>query len=99
MLYPYVYLAARAAFLAQSQPLLEASRILGHGPWRTFFARRRCRWRGPPIAAGVALALLEALADFGTVQYYGVQTLHDGDLSDLVRPGQSRGRRADRRWS
>jgi len=36
VLYPYVYLAARAAFLSQSPALLEASRILGHGPWRTF---------------------------------------------------------------
>ncbi|MCF8531369.1 MAG: iron ABC transporter permease [Reyranella sp.] len=73
VLYPYAYLAARAAFLAQSQPLLEASRILGHGPWRTF-ARVGLPLARPAIAAGVALALLEALADFGTVQYYGVHT-------------------------
>ena len=73
VLYPYVYLVARAAFLAQSQPLLEASRILGHGPWRTFL-RVGLPLARPAIAAGVALALLEALADFGTVQYYGVHT-------------------------
>jgi iron(III) transport system permease protein len=73
VLYPYAYLAARAAFLAQSQPLLEASRILGHGPWRTFI-RVGLPLARPAIAAGVALALLEALADFGTVQYYGVHT-------------------------
>jgi iron(III) transport system permease protein len=73
VLYPYVYLAARAAFLAQSQPLIEASRILGHGPWRTFL-RVALPLAQPAIAAGVALALLEALADFGTVEYYGVQT-------------------------
>jgi len=73
VLYPYVYLAARAAFLAQSQPLLEASRILGRGPWRTFFAVGLPMAR-PAIAAGVALALFEALADFATVQYYGVHT-------------------------
>jgi iron(III) transport system permease protein len=73
VLYPYVYLAARAAFLIQSQPLLEASRILGHGPWRTFL-RVALPLARPAIAAGVTLALLEALADFGTVQYYGVQT-------------------------
>ncbi len=73
VLYPYVYLAARAAFLAQSQPLLEASRILGHGPWRTFL-RVGLPLARPAIAAGMALALLEALADFGTVQYYGVHT-------------------------
>lgn len=73
VLYPYVYLAARAAFLRQSQPLLEASRILGHGPWRTFL-RVALPLARPAIAAGVTLALLEALADFGTVQYYGVHT-------------------------
>jgi len=73
VLYPYVYLAARAAFLTQSQPLLEASRILGRGPWRTFFAVGLPMAR-PAIAAGAALALFEALADFATVQYYGVPT-------------------------
>ncbi len=73
VLYPYVYLAARAAFLAQSQPLLEASRILGRGPWRTFFAVGLPMAR-PAIAAGAALVLFEALADFATVQYYGVPT-------------------------
>ena len=74
VLYPYVYLSARSAFLVQSGALLEASRILGHGPWRTFFGVGLSLAR-PAIAAGVVLALLEALADFGTVQYYGVHTL------------------------
>lgn len=73
VLYPYVYLAARAAFLAQSQSLLEASRILGNGPWRTFL-RIGLPLARPAIAAGAALALLETLADFGTVQYYGIHT-------------------------
>jgi iron(III) transport system permease protein len=73
VLYPYVYLAARAAFLAQSQSLLEASRILGNGPWRTFL-RIGLPLARPAVAAGAALALLETLADFGTVQYYGIHT-------------------------
>lgn len=73
VLYPYVYLAARAAFLSQSQSLLEASRILGNGPWRTF-RRIGLPLARPAIAAGAALALLETLADFGTVQYYGIHT-------------------------
>ncbi len=73
VLYPYVYLAARAAFLGQSQSLLEASRILGNGPWRTFL-RVGLPLARPAIAAGAALALLETLADFGTVQYYGIHT-------------------------
>jgi iron(III) transport system permease protein len=74
VLYPYVYLAARASFLAQSRPLLDASRIHGHGPWSTFL-RVGMPMARPAITAGAALALLEALADFGTVQYYGVHTL------------------------
>ncbi|UYN93198.1 MAG: iron ABC transporter permease [Enhydrobacter sp.] len=73
VLFPYVYLAARATFLAQSQALLDASRILGHGPLSTF-RRIGLPLARPAIAAGAALALLEALADFGTVQYYGVPT-------------------------
>jgi len=73
VLYPYVYIAARAAFLAQSLTLLEASRILGHGPWRTFL-RVGLPLARPAIVAGAALALLETLADFGTVQYFGVTT-------------------------
>jgi iron(III) transport system permease protein len=73
VLYPYVYLAARAAFLSQSPALLQASRVLGHGPWRTFL-RIALPLARPAIAAGVILALLEALADFGTVQYFGIPT-------------------------
>ena len=73
VLYPYVYLAARSAFLMQSQSLLEASRILGHGPWRTFW-RVALPLARPAVAAGTMLALLETLADFGTVQYYGIHT-------------------------
>ena len=55
VLYPYVYLAARAAFLSQSPALLEASRILGHGPWRTFL-RIGLPLARPAVAAGAALA-------------------------------------------
>jgi len=73
VLYPYVYLLARAAFLEQSVCVLEASRVLGAGPWRGFRAVALPLAR-PAIAAGVALALMETLADFGTVQYFGVQS-------------------------
>ncbi len=73
VLYPYVYLLARAAFLEQSICVLEASRVLGSTPWRSF-ARVALPLARPAIAAGVALALMEALADFGTVQYFGIQT-------------------------
>lgn len=73
VLYPYVYLLARAAFLDQSTCVLEAARTLGAGPWAACF-RVGLPMARPAIAAGVALALMEALADFGTVQYFGVNT-------------------------
>ena len=77
VLYPYVYLLARAAFLGQSLGVLEASRTLGQGPWRSFF-RVALPLARPAIAAGLSLALMETLADYGTVQYFGVQTFTTG---------------------
>jgi iron(III) transport system permease protein len=77
VLYPYVYLLARAAFLEQCLCLLDVSRTLGRGPWGSFFEVAVPLAR-PAIAGGVALALMEALADFGTVQYFGVSTFTTG---------------------
>ncbi|KAA3622624.1 MAG: iron ABC transporter permease [Proteobacteria bacterium] len=77
VLYPYVFLLARAAFLEQSAAMLEASRILGRGPWRTFVSVSLPVAR-PSIAVGVALALMETLNDFGTVDYFAVRTLTAG---------------------
>jgi iron(III) transport system permease protein len=77
VLFPYVYLLARAAFLEQSVCVLEASRTLGCGPWRSFFTVALPLAR-PAIIAGLTLALMEALADFGTVQYFGVNTFTTG---------------------
>jgi iron(III) transport system permease protein len=77
VLYPYVYLLARAAFLEQSDSMLEMARVSGYGPWGTF-RRVALPLARPGIAAGVALALMETLADFGTVSYFGVQTFTTG---------------------
>ncbi len=77
VLYPYVYLLARVAFLEQATCTLEASRSLGCGPWRSFWTVALPLAR-PGIAAGVALALMETLNDFGTVQYFGVDTFTTG---------------------
>jgi iron(III) transport system permease protein len=77
VLYPYVYLLARAAFLEQSVCALEVSRTLGCTPWSSFF-RVALPLARPAIAAGVALALMETLADFGTVSYFGVPTFTTG---------------------
>lgn len=76
-LYPYVYLLARSAFLEQSVCAIEVSRTLGHGPWATFF-RVALPLARPAIAAGAALAMMEAAADFGTVQYFAVDTFTTG---------------------
>ncbi len=77
VLYPYVYLLARVAFLEQSVCTLEASRTLGCGPWRSFFKVALPSSR-PAIVAGLALALMETLNDFGTVQFFGVDTFTTG---------------------
>ncbi|MBF2025603.1 MAG: iron ABC transporter permease [Oscillatoriales cyanobacterium C42_A2020_001] len=76
-LYPYVYLLARTAFLSQSTCTLEASRNLGCNPWRSFFKVALPLAR-PAITAGLSLALMETLNDFGTVQYFGVDTFTTG---------------------
>ncbi|MDX5446209.1 MAG: iron ABC transporter permease [Zoogloeaceae bacterium] len=77
VLYPYVYLLARTAFLERASGMLEAGRSLGLGPWRCFFQVSLPLAR-PAIVAGTALALMETLADFGTVSYFGVQTFTTG---------------------
>lgn len=76
-LYPYVYLLTRAAFLEGSVAILDASRSLGRSAWRSFFVVSLPLAR-PAVAAGVALALMETLSDFGTVQYFGVVTFTTG---------------------
>ena len=77
VLYPYVYLLARAAFLEQSDSMLEMARVSGYSPWGTFLHVALPLAR-PGIVAGTALALMETLADFGTVSYFGVHTFTTG---------------------
>jgi iron(III) transport system permease protein len=76
VLYPYVYLLARAAFLAQSRTLLEAARGLGLSR-RASVVRVAIPLARPAILGGVALALMETLADFGTVNLLGVRSFTD----------------------
>jgi iron(III) transport system permease protein len=76
VLYPYVYLLGRAAFLSQSQALLEAARGLGLSSARAIF-KVAVPLARPAILGGTALALMEALADFGTVNLLGVHTFTD----------------------
>jgi iron(III) transport system permease protein len=77
VLYPYVYLLTRVAFLEQSTRTLEASRTLGCSPWRSFLTVALPLAR-PAIISGIALALMETLSDFGTVEYFGVTTFTTG---------------------
>lgn len=77
VLYPYPYLLARAAFLDQSVCALDVSRTLGCGPWASFF-RVALPLARPAIIAGTALALMETLADFGTVSFFGVPNFTTG---------------------
>ncbi len=74
VLYPYVYLSARASFVQQSVCVLEVARTLGRSATGTFWSVALPLAR-PALAAGVALALMECLNDLGAVQYLGVQTL------------------------
>ncbi|NWN90758.1 iron ABC transporter permease [Marinobacter adhaerens] len=77
VLYPYVYLLARAAFLEQSPSLFAVSRSLGHSALSTFFKVVLPIAR-PAIAVGLSLVLMETLNDFGTVDFFAVQTLTAG---------------------
>ncbi|HPF60257.1 MAG TPA: ABC transporter permease subunit, partial [Candidatus Competibacteraceae bacterium] len=77
VLYPYVYLLARAAFLEQSAAVLEVSRSLGAGPWRRFLTVTLPLAR-PALIAGMSLVQMEALADYGAVQYFGISTFTTG---------------------
>jgi len=77
VLYPYVYLLARASFAAKNQAIIDASKTLGASPLRRFFNIALPMAR-PAIIAGLTLALMETLADFGTVQYFGIPTFTTG---------------------
>ncbi len=77
VLYPYVYLLARAAFLEQSVCMLDVGRTLGRGPWRMFSSVAVPLAR-PAIVGGVSLVLMETLNEFGAVQFFGVDTFTTG---------------------
>lgn len=93
VLYPYVFLAARAAFAAHGNRLAEAARSLGAGPWRRFFCVSLPLAR-PALVAGLFLVAMETLNDYGATSYFGIQTLTPtlfrtwfglGDLTSALR--------------
>ena len=73
VLYPYVYLLARTAFLARTAAMMDAARSLGQTAWQTWW-RVNLPLARPAIAAGALLALMETLADYGAASYFGLQT-------------------------
>ncbi len=89
-LYPYVYLLTRQALREQSGGVYEVARALGTGGWGLFW-RLGLPLARPAIAAGVALALMETVADFGTVTHFGVQTLTTGVFSTWLSAGNAGG--------
>ena len=85
-LYPYVYLLARAAFREQSGAAYEVARALGAGAFARFW-RVGLPLARPAIAAGVAVVMMETVNDFGTVDYFAVQTLTTGIFSVWLQGG------------
>jgi iron(III) transport system permease protein len=77
VLYPYVYMLTLNAFREQSQSLYESSKSMGISGWG-YFVRVALPLARPAIVTGASLAMMEALADYGTVQYFGVNTFTTG---------------------
>lgn len=77
VLYPYIYLLCRNSFAGRSGVQFDAARVLGHGPFSAFF-RVALPAARPAIVGGLALVLMETLADFGVVSYFSVPTFSTG---------------------
>ncbi|RUO44932.1 ABC transporter permease [Idiomarina aquatica] len=90
VLYPYVYLITRAAFMQQSTAAFESARTLGAGPWKSFW-RVAMPLARPAIATGVTLALMETLADYGTMEYFGVTVFTTGIFRTWYGIGDTQG--------
>ncbi|NJM29066.1 MAG: iron ABC transporter permease [Rhizobiales bacterium] len=86
VLYPYVYVTLRLAFAGQHSGLGEVARTLGCTPWQAF-RRVQLPAARPAFAAGISLALMEALADFGASEYLGVRTIAYSVYSTWVTRG------------
>lgn len=87
-LYPYVYILARTAFVELSRSAIEASRLAGYGAWGAF-ARVALPLARPAIVAGASLALMETLADFGTVSYFALEVFTTGIFKAWLSLGDS----------
>lgn len=86
VLYPYVYLLARTAFATQSRTQFRAARSLGAAPARAFW-RVALPAARPAIAGGLALVLMEVLADFGVAEYFAIPTFSTGIFRSWLAMG------------
>ncbi len=86
VLYPYVYMMARAAFLEQSMSIQAASRTLGCTPWQSFF-RVSLPMARPAIAVGLSLVSMETINDFGTVDFFAVKSMTAGIYDTWLNMG------------
>ncbi|MEM6911104.1 MAG: iron ABC transporter permease [Verrucomicrobiota bacterium] len=77
VLSPYIFLAARSAFSSEGRRAAEAARLLGAGPWKTFFSISLPIAR-PALVAGLSLVAFEVLNDYGAVKHFGVPTVTVG---------------------
>lgn len=89
-LYPYVYLLSRNAFREQSAAAEEVAQSLGAGGWGRFW-RVGAPLARPAVAAGVAIVMMESVNDFGTVDYFAVQTLTTGIFSVWLQANNAGG--------
>ncbi len=89
-LYPYTYLLARAAFAEMGGAVQDSAQALGAGPWARFW-RVALPMARPAVATGTALVLMEVVADYATVQHFGVQTLTTGIFSTWLNGGNTGG--------
>ncbi len=90
VLYPYVYLLSRAAFIEQNICVLEASRALGCTPWQAF-RRVALPLARPAVAIGVILALMETLNDLGAVEFFALRTFTVGIFDIWMNMGNAAG--------
>ncbi|WP_299200309.1 iron ABC transporter permease [uncultured Amphritea sp.] len=86
VLYPYIYLLTRAAFLEQSTTIHDASRTLGCTPWQSFY-RVSLPIARPAIAVGLSLVSMETINDFGTVDYFAVKSMSAGIYDTWLNMG------------
>ena len=90
VLYPYVYLVSRAAFIEQNICVLEVSRLLGCTPWQAFW-RVALPLARPAVAIGVILALMETLNDLGAVEFFALRTFTVGIFDVWMNMGNAAG--------